>query len=523
MINHFVERLRRNVNRVRAELAPRHRSPEYLLGDLLQDVQFRQLYPDSMEFVDMVPTRQLNQILKAYKEHRHEPGFDIATFIKRYFKVPTLHENYATNPEHSIEEHIDELWDVLTRNEHHGRGSLIGLPHPYIVAGGRFRAMFYWDSYFIMLGLATSGRWEMLEGMVKNFAFLLRRFGHIPNGNRTYYVGRSQPPFFALMLQLLAKHKGKRILVQYLPYLLLEHHFWIKGSSKLAETRIASRRVVRMPDGEILNRYYDNKSTPRPEGYREDVSTVLAAGERLPSKIHLDLRAAAESGWDFSSRWCKEPQQLHTIHTTDIVPVDLNCLLYILEKTIAETHKTLHSPLAAKRYEELARRRAEAINKYMWSEKHGIYMDYDVVVGDHTQVLNLGGVLPLYAGVASQEQADKVADSLKKSFLKPGGLLTTLIHTGQQWDAPNGWAPLQWMAIRGLRAYGHNELADTIKKRWINTVKELYKNSGKLVEKYNVVDIGQIAGGGEYPLQDGFGWTNGVLIAMLHEDELPWN
>jgi alpha,alpha-trehalase len=471
----------------------------------------------------MVPTGQLSRILHAFHKEQHEPGFDLTAFIEKNFKLPPVDETYVTNKHHSVEEHIDELWSVMERTQQRSKGSLIGLPHPYIVAGGRFRAMFYWDSYFMMLGLATSGRWDMVENMVKNCAFLLRKYGHIPNGNRTYFVGRSQPPFFAQMLKLLAQHKGKRVLVYYLPYLLIEHHFWIKGSSRLRGTSVARKRVVHMPGGEILNRYYDDKATPRPEGYREDIGTVLQANGQMAGDMYRNVRAAAESGWDFSSRWLRNPEKLSTIMTTDIVPIDLNCLLVELERTIAEAYRILHSNKTAARYEALAQRRIDAINRYCWYGRDGFYYDYNIVTHARTAVPSLAGVFPLYAKIASQGQADAVARELKTVFLHKGGLVTTPLVTGQQWDSPNGWAPLQWMAIRGLRNYGHDDLADEIKKRWLHTCMAAYYAKGKLVEKYNVLEPSKAAGGGEYTLQDGFGWTNGVLLALLHEESVPWN
>jgi alpha,alpha-trehalase len=96
-------------------------------------------------------------------------------------------------------------------------------------------------------------------------------------------------------------------------------------------------------------------------------------------------------------------------------------------------------------------------------------------------------------------------------------LITSLNFTKQQWDAPNGWAPLQWIAIKGLRNYGFKELASKIKNRWVEVNVMVYQKTGKLVEKYNVVNIEINATGGEYPLQDGFGWTNGVLLDLLLE------
>ncbi|HXH27137.1 MAG TPA: trehalase family glycosidase, partial [Candidatus Acidoferrum sp.] len=349
---------------------------------------------------------------------------------------------------------------------------------------------------------------------------LIRRFGYIPNGNRTYYLGRSQPPMFALAVKLLEGQQGKLVLVKYLPYLLPEYRFWMKDYKQLHPLAPSYKRVVLMPDGSYLNRYYDNKRTPRPEGYKEDLDVAHQAFGRVPSDVYLNCRAACESGWDFSSRWLKDGKTLSTIRTVEILPVDLNCLLVILEQTIADAYKQLHQRGAAATYTKRAEKRAAAIRTYCWSKKNGFFADYDFVAGKRTPHLSLAGVFPLYAGVATKEQAAAVAKMLEQKFLKPGGLLTTLHETGQQWDAPNGWAALQWVAIQGLRRYGYAALADEIKHRWLNVVTTVFKREGKIVEKYNVKAIGKPAGGGEYVLQDGFGMTNGVVMALLKEDEI---
>jgi alpha,alpha-trehalase len=275
-----------------------------------------------------------------------------------------------------------------------------------------------------------------------------------------------------------------------------------------------------VPDGTVLNRYYDNKRTPRPESYREDIETASKAYGRTPSQVYLDLRAAAESGWDFSSRWMADGDKLATIHTTDLLPIDLNCLLYYLEMTIAEGYRLRLRKALSREYRDKAKKRAEAISTYFWSEKDGFFVDYDFVVSKRTPHLTLAGVYPLFVRVATNTQAKKVAAVLKKQFLQEGGLLTTLHDTGQQWDAPNGWAALHWVTIQGLRNYGYDELANEIKRRWIDANLFVYKAKGKLVEKYNVREPHNLAGGGEYVLQDGFGMTNGVLMALLREDEM---
>lgn len=505
--------------RAQINLAPKKDSPDYLWGELFQDVQLRQVFPDSITFVDMIPEQAQHRILKNYRRQRHDPHFNLHEFVKKNFKGLLNEDNYVTNPEHSVEQHIDELWGVLTREVPRNTGSLIGLPYPYVVAGGRYIAQYYWDSYFVMLGLAASGRWDMVENMVKNCAFLIRKFGFVPNGNRTYYLTRSQPPFFALMVRLLAEHKGKTVLVRYLPYLLAEHRFWMKGATRLTAKKIAAGRVVRMPDGSMLNRYFDTATTPRPEGYKEDVSMALEATDRTPSRVYVDLRAGAESGWDYSSRWLRDGATLSTIHTTDIIPVDLNCLMYLLEETIADAYKVFKQRRLANHFRTFAAERAEAINKYCWSDEKDFYFDYDFVAGRLTDVPSAAAAFPLFANVASKKQADAVASLIHKKFVKAGGLVTTLHESGQQWDWPNGWAPLQWIAIKGLRNYGYNYLAHEIKQRWITCNVDLFKKEGKLVEKYNVVHPDKPALNGEYVLQDGFGWTNGVLLALLSEED----
>lgn len=502
-------------------LVPAGKSPDEVLGSLFHDVQQMQVYADGKTFPDLVPRRRMKAIQQEYLLEKQDPNFDLREFVARHFyEFSPSATAYQTNTALSVREHIAELWHVLERKNRRDRGSLIALPHAYIVPGGRFSEQFYWDSYFIMLGLAVDGRWDMIEGMIKNYAYMIRKFGFIPTANRTYFLSRSQPPFFAHMIKLLARHKGRRILIEYLPYLLAEYRFWMKGRSRLTrEEHRSYARVVEMPNGHLLNRYYDNKSTPRPESLREDVETAEQAPERESDRLYLHLRAGAESGWDFSSRWFLDPNDIATIHTADIIPVDLNSLLYQLELTIAETYRLMLQPLVAKKYQAQAERRAEAIRKYNWSSESQCFVDYNFHEKRPTGQLSLAMVFPLYARIATAKQAAAVAKRIEADFLKPGGLVMTLKDNGQQWDAPNGWAPLQWVAIEGLRNYGYHGLADEIKRRWVATCLHVFKHKHKLIEKYDVLHESRIGGGGEYPLQDGFGWTNGVLAALLAEDE----
>jgi len=498
-------------------------SPDEALGDLFSQVQQHQVYDDGKTFIDLIPRKRMKQIKKEYLLEREDPRFDLHEFVGRHFYAfQHSTPSYASNPNHSAREHINELWTVLERRNRRDRGSLIAIPYPYIVPGGRFSEQYYWDSYFTMLGLAADNRWDMIEYMVKNATYMIRKFGFIPTANRTYYLSRSQPPLFSHMVKLLASHQNRSLtLLEYLPYMLSEYQFWIKGRKTLSreESAAALRRVVRLPDGSMLGRYFDNKTTPRPESLREDVEAAEMASHENIDRMYLDLRAGAESGWDFSSRWFSNPDEINTIRTTDIVPVDLNSLLYHLESTIAETYQLMFQPLLARKFRRFAEQRKAAMQRYMWDEEEQFFIDYDFQAGKGTGRVTLAGVFPLFTRIATPAQAQAVAHRIEHDFLKKGGVVTTLLETGQQWDSPNGWAPLQWVAIQGLREYGYHDLARRIKKAWIDNCLGVYKSEGKMVEKYNVVHPEKLGDGGEYTLQDGFGWSNGVLAALLNEDD----
>lgn len=498
------------------------RSPDELLGQLFADVQKQKIYGDGKVFVDLIPKKRIKSIQQEYLLLKDDPHFNLHEFISRHFyelssKQPR--KVFETNTDLTVTEHISRLWIQLERRNRIDRGSLIALPYAYVVPGGRFDEQFYWDSYFIMLGLAVDEKWDMIEGMIKNFAYMMRKVGFIPTANRTYFLSRSQPPFFSHMVRLLAREKGKSVLVEYLPYLLTEYRFWMKGSTKLSkQEHRAFARLVEMNNGALMNRYYDNKVTPRPESLFEDTETAEHVKDREADRLYLHLRAGAESGWDFSSRWFMDKGDIKTIHTADIIPVDLNSLLYQLESTIAETYQILKQPLLFRKFQKMADRRSAAINNFCWDEKLGFYTDFNFHHEKSMGKMSLAGIFPLYAKIASPAQAEAVAKNIEVHFLKEGGLATTLEDTGEQWDGSNGWAPLQYIAVEALRNYGYHGLANEIKKRWVSLNLKVYKDEHKLVEKYNVKSSNGLGGGGEYPLQDGFGWTNGVLATFLKDD-----
>lgn len=483
------------------------------LSPLFEDVQRSNVFEDSKTFPDCEPKSKLQSILADYESTKDKADFDLKKFINQHFIIPKAYaSDFSANQNNTTKDHVEKLWNVLTRQPDKVKSSLIALPHPYIVPGGRFGEIYYWDSYFTMLGLRVSGRTDLIQHMVDNFSYLIDHVGYIPNGNRTYYLGRSQPPFFSLMVKLLSKEKGDSILVNYLPQIEKEYSFWMRDSENLSLNQNAISHVVRLSDGEILNRYWDTHDTPRPEAYKEDVE--LAHGAPNPKELYRHIRAAAESGWDFSSRWFRESNKFSTIHTTEIIPVDLNCLLMFQEELLSKIYKIKGESKQQSRFERLAANRKAAIQKYCWNDSKKFYFDYDFMAQQQKSYFTLAGAFPLFFKVAEANQAKETAKVIENKFLQKGGLTTTLLATGQQWDAPNGWAPLQWIAYMGCQNYDQSELANKIRKAWLKTNDEVFRNTGKMMEKYNVMGSGDAGGGGEYPNQDGFGWTNGVYMAL---------
>jgi alpha,alpha-trehalase len=502
-------------------------SPAERYAELFVAVQASGMFRDSKTFPDCIPQCEPAAILARYRAEREAPDFSLEAFVRAHFARETIpDDNYVSDPDNSLREHIDGLWPVLTREptEHPPQCSLLPLPQPYVVPGGRFRELYYWDSYFTMLGLSASGRRDLMRAMADNFAYLLDTYGHVPNGTRSYYLSRSQPPVFTLMIDLFENH-GVDTALRYLPQLRKEYDFWMDGSTHLRPGS-AWRRTVCLPGGALLNRYWDDRAHPREEAYLEDVETARRSG-RPAHLVYRDLRAAAESGWDFSSRWC-EPQivqdrtecDLASIRTTAIVPVDLNALLWHAECRLAALSDRAGNHADAARYREAAERRRVAIDSLMWDEKAGAFFDFDWHRGARRTQLCAATLMPLFVGLASARQASGVASITAEQLIEDGGLATTRIDSDQQWDRPNGWAPLQWIGIVGLRHYGFVDLADDIARRWLNTVASLYAHEYKLVEKYRLLprhDGAKGGSGGEYPLQDGFGWTNGVVSALLSQ------
>ncbi|MDQ2802725.1 MAG: alpha,alpha-trehalase TreA, partial [Pseudomonadota bacterium] len=491
--------------------------PSIEYGDLYSAVELSSIFPDSKTFPDLIPQAAPSAILSDYDAAKSAPDFDLASFVSAHFSGPippgpTV--NPAASDQHLLD-YIASLWPVLEQSATSvpAYSTLLPLPYPYVVPGGRFREVYYWDSYFAMLGLEQNGQHALAVDMLKDFAFEIDHYGHVPNGNRSYYLSRSQPPFFSLMVSLIAARDGVQTYVEYLPELQAEYDYWMAGENQVQQGA-AFHHVVRLLDGTVLNRYWDARAAPRDESYLEDVQTAAQSSRPAP-EVWRNLRAAAESGWDFSSRWLSDNKTLATVQTLALLPPDLNSLLVRLEETLSAAYGLKGDATQAAAYAKRAADRTEAIRRLLWDAKDGVFTDYLWREGRTTGKVTAATLYPLFLQVASSGEAQTVAATVNSELLDVGGLATTLVNSGQQWDAPNGWAPLQWIAVTGLRNYGFPAVAEEIATRWVTKNIAGYQQTAMLVEKYDVMTTGGDQGsGGEYATQIGFGWTNGVLLAL---------
>lgn len=507
-------------------------------SSLFKHVQMAELFSDSKTFADAIVKTDLTTVLQQYEQElqvaTEEGGeVDLHNFVDAHFTLPDSDNASLKLPCGDITTYIAKMWDVLTRTpDTQHKDSLIALSRPYIVPGGRFREIYYWDSYFTAQGLVNAGRSDMAINMLENFVDILNEVGCIPNGNRAYYHSRSQPPILALFYNLLENQLSEKQRAYIIDGLKKEYAFWMQGANKpcsdgdkalsgsdktLSENRRehvktrAELRTVTMPCGAVLNRYFDPEPTPRPESYREDIETAKNINVDK-SAFYQHIRAACESGWDFSSRWLENPQQLESIRTTEILPVDLNALLASLEQTLVNVTKGNDRA----HYQKALENRKQAINTYLYSSKKGGYFDCHFPSMAQTDVISAAMSVPLFVNIASKAQANTVKHKLMSELLKKGGIVTTTNTTSQQWDAPNGWAPLQFFAAIGMTNYGFNDEAKEIMQRFCNTIEDNFASTGALLEKYNVCVPTETAGGGEYDVQLGFGWTNGVYSYFIN-------
>jgi len=412
----------------------------------------------------------------------------------------------------------DDLGDI----KQHG---LLYLPNPYVVPGGRFNEMYGWDSYFIQVGLLRDGEIELAKDMIDNFLYQIDNYGKILNANRTYYLTRSQPPFLTQMiLGVYRKTRDRRWLQSTVPAIEKTYRLWTEEPHLTQSTGLA--------------RYYDFGDGPAPEAVADERD---AQGRTHYDRVKEYYRTHEIKDYDVSKFYDKEKDQLTALFykgdrsmresgfdpsnrfgpfSADIIEhnsVCLNSLLYLMETETAEIMQLMGRARDASRWLNRARARKAQINRLMWDAKDGLYYDYNVAEKRVRRYPFATTFYPLWAGIADRAQAARVVANLHR-FERPGGLLTSTQVTGSQWDAPFGWAPLQLIAVNGLRRYGYNQEADRLAVNFLSLVLKEFIAHNTIVEKYDVeARKSQISEGlkfGYTSNEIGFGWTNAAFIEI---------
>ncbi|XP_012990982.2 trehalase isoform X2 [Esox lucius] len=515
-------------------------------GDLLRTIQTAKLFDDDKHFVDMklksnpdivlssfnnlthgapnmtVPPSRLREFLSA---HFEEPGKEFLSWSPPdWHDKPQFLDGIADADLRSWAEKLHHLWKSLGRkisedvSAHPEQYSLIFTPHPVIVPGGRFRELYYWDSYWVINGLLLSEMTDTARGMIQNFLYLVNRYGFIPNGGRVYYERRSQPPFLSLMVESYYQTTKDREFVRTaLPALEKEYLFWMQNRSVMVE--VDGRKHV-------LNHYDVQVGQPRPESFTDDLELAEGLTEDAAERLWTELKAGAESGWDFSSRWFVDGQgqnsgSLRDTRTSQLLPTDLNALLCRNERTLAHFYRTLGDETAAARFDKALSARLEAVEAVLWNEERGVWLDYSLVTNTSRPAFYPSNLAPLWAVCYSQDSMGQKALHYLQASGGVGfanGVPTSLVGSGQQWDYPNAWPPLQHMLIQGLSSLPSDEakkLGFDLAQSWIRTNWLAYIKYDAMFEKYDVNGDGKPGGGGEYEVQLGFGWTNGVALQLL--------
>jgi alpha,alpha-trehalase len=432
---------------------------------------------------------------------------------------------------------------------------LLYLEHKYVVPGGRFNEMYGWDSYFIILGLVRAGRIDLARGMVENFFFEIEHYGTILNANRAYYLTRSQPPFLTSMIlevyeaDKAAGHEDRAWLERAYAYASRDYESWNREPHVAGSTG--------------LSRYYDFGNGPAPESLKDEADSYRkVAGYFLlhpqPGRNYLTEnsgdsgpvlgrsysvqicdavktmarpeceaartislspdyykadRSMRESGFDISFRF--GPYGAATHH---YAPICLNSLLYKTEKDLQAMAETLGRKDDAQQWLRRANTRKDRIQKYLWDPGRRLFFDYDFETGVRSNYEYITTFYPLWAGLATPEQAQELVRNLG-IFEQRGGLAMSSTDASVQWDYPYGWAPTQIVAIEGLRRYGFNDDANRISYNFLSTIAENFRRDGTIREKYNVVTRSSESGvhAGYQQNVIGFGWTNAAFLLFLHE------
>ena len=389
-----------------------------------------------------------------------------------------------------VEKYIEENWDKCIVHKTEDDGTLVGLPYPYTVpAVGHFDEIYYWDTYFTNLGLLAGGHFEYAKNNTDDLLFLVDKFGFMPNGNRTYYLNRSQPPFLSEMVKdVYYAGADDNWLKSAYATLKKEYSFWMnKRSCEVG-----------------LNVYGGT-----PENYDGVADFIRRTGydpNEAPDLLALHNMITCESGWDINPRW----------GTTgyNFAPVDLNALMYMFEENMQKFSEILQLPEEMAIWEERKTKRKDAMVKLM-KNADDILLDYNFKSGEKSEIFSVASFYPMFAGLLSAQQAKTLVDNLGR-VEERFGIVTCEKNNAPgryQWDYPNGWSCLQYIVVSGLIKYGYQADAKRIMEKYISLVDKIFAETGNLWEKYNVVE-GNINVSNEYEMPPMMGWSAGVYSAF---------
>ena len=573
----------------------------FCTGPILSAFQLAGLWNDSKTFVDFSLRADPSDVYRDFLAIGNVTTAALVAFLEQHFDtnssdlLPWALPDWQPSPPalsvivdshfYNFSSQLNSLWYILGRQvhpdvyAHPDRHTLLPLEQPYmVVPGGRFREFYYWDSYWIIRGLLLCGMQTTARIVIDNLLWMVRQFGFVPNGSRQYYLTRSQPPFLALMVDYYHDTAPNLTWVAaVLPTLDAEYTYWMTPGKHAVSVVDSTNRTW------TLNRYFASVQYPRPEAYAEDVATAHELARYSPTNCtdnpdcdtsdqwsraakHLfsELTAVAETGWDFSSRWFADRRNISSAETTNIIPVDLNAVLFQVERVLAKLHAQAGNSTQAAAYQRAADTRLDAIHAVLFDGSagrgHHVWRDFDYVAGvldGDTSVLS--NYLPLWTHAYDDRvNASLVIDGLLHSGLvQSGGLLTSLDQIDQQWDCPNAWPPLQHMIFEGIATAQYfpanaslqanldalnaslsgplpapyvpvgegvgegtvagKALAYYLSSSWLYGNLQLFNSTGIMFEKYYALERGKEGAGGEYEVQKGFGWTNGVALILLEQ------
>ncbi|XP_050056696.1 trehalase-like isoform X2 [Aphis gossypii] len=539
------------------ELQPTCLSKLYCESEFMHDIQLARLYPDSKTFVDKKLKCTESEILTHYKalkdthngnvppkeelvkfvDDHLEDGDELEVWIPPDFTdTPSIADRIVDESYKQWALGLNQVWKTLARKikddvkTNPDKYSLLWVPNGFVIPGGRFREIYYWDTYWIVNGLILCDMKDTARGVIDNVISLVNQFGFMPNGGRAYYLNRSQPPM--LILMALSYYKATNdfeYIKKIIPDLESEFHFWTENRMVTFEKDCKSYRMAR---------YYAPSRGPRPESYREDYEVA----EKLKTEDEKDdmysrLKSGAESGWDYSSRWfittdqvSENADQLSAVHTPSIVPVELNSILNQNARILSTWFGQIGNKYKATKYCVIAQEFLKGIQEVMWRPDRGAWFDWDLINHKNQDCFFVSNIVPLWTGSYNMPK-ENVANDVLRYLMDEGivgpdfsisfhGTPTSMHISSQQWDYPNAWPPLQAYIIQGLdrtEQESAKEVAAKMVEVWLSTNYKGFAERSIMFEKYHVETPGETGGGGEYVPQTGFGWTNGIVLEFLDQ------